>query len=83
MIDNDAVIFGILMSILGLVFYTSNLNSKFWKNFYTIFPVILVCYFFPSFFNSAGIIDSSDSNSRLYNVLAYMLRSLFNTAYGL
>ena len=62
MIDNDAVIFGILMSILGLVFYTSNLNSKFWKNFYTIFPVILVCYFFPSFFNSAGIIDSSDSN---------------------
>ncbi len=62
MIDNDAVIFGILMSLLGLVFYTSNLNSKFWKNFYTIFPVILVCYFFPSFFNSAGIIDSSDSN---------------------
>ena len=62
MIDNDAVIFGILMSILGLVFYTSNLNSKFWKNFYTIFPVILVCYFFPSFFNSADIIDSSDSN---------------------
>ena len=62
MIDNDAVIFGILISILGLVFYTSGLNSKFWKNFYTIFPVILVCYFLPSFFNSTGIIDSSNSN---------------------
>ena len=62
MITNDAVIFGILITILGLVFYTSNLNSKFWKSFYTVFPVILVCYFFPSFFNSTGIIDSSNSN---------------------
>ena len=62
MITNDAVIFGILITILGIVFYTSNLNSKFWKSFYTVFPVILVCYFFPSFFNSTGIIDSSNSN---------------------
>ena len=62
MITNDAVIFGILITILGVVFYTSNLNSKFWKSFYTVFPVILVCYFFPSFFNSTGIIDSSNSN---------------------
>ena len=62
MITNDAVIFGILITILGIVFYTSNLNSKFWKRFYTVFPVILVCYFFPSFFNSTGIIDSSNSN---------------------
>ncbi len=62
MITNDAVIFGILLAILGLVFYTSASSSKFWKSFYTIFPVILICYFLPSFFNSVGIIDSSESN---------------------
>lgn len=62
MITNDAVIFGILLSVLGLVFYTSASSSKFWKSFYTIFPVILICYFLPSFFNSFGIIDSSESN---------------------
>ena len=48
MITNDAVIFGILITILGIVFYTSNSPSKFWKSCYTDFPVILVCYFFPS-----------------------------------
>ena len=34
MIDNDAVIFGILILILGFVFYTSNLNNIFWKRFF-------------------------------------------------
>lgn len=71
MITNDAVIFGILFSILGLVFLTYNSKSSFWKNFYTFFPVILVCYFLPSFFNSAGIINSDNSN--LYYVASRYL----------
>ena len=62
MITNDAVIFGILFSILGLVFFTYNSKLSFWKKFYTLFPVILVCYFLPSFFNSTGIINSENSN---------------------
>ena len=51
MISNDAVVFGILMVVLGFVFYTSNLKSSFWKKFYTFFPVILLCYFIPSLLN--------------------------------
>ena len=62
MITNDAVIFGILFSILGLVFLTYNSKSSFWKKFYTFFPVILVCYFFPSFLNTTGVINSDNSN---------------------
>ena len=71
MITNDAVIFGILFSILGLVFLTYNSTSSIWKNFYTFFPVILVCYFLPSFLNTTGIINSDNSN--LYYVASRYL----------
>ena len=71
MIDNDAVIFGILILILGFVFYTSNLNNTFWKRFYTFFPVLLVCYFLPSLLNYINLIDSS--NSQLYFVASRYL----------
>ena len=62
MISNDAVVFGILMVVLGFVFYTSNLRSSFWKKFYTFFPVILLCYFIPSLLNSTGIVSPEKSN---------------------
>ncbi len=71
MIDNDAVIFGILILILGFVFYTSNLKNIFWKRFYTVFPVLLVCYFLPSLLNYLKLIDSS--NSQLYFVASRYL----------
>ena len=71
MIDNDAVIFGILILILGFVFYTSNLNNTIWKRFYTFFPVLLVCYFLPSLLNYLELIDSS--NSQLYFVASRYL----------
>ena len=62
MISNDAVVFGILMVVLGFVFYTSNLKSSFWKKFYTFFPVILLCYFIPSLLNTTGIVSPEKSN---------------------
>ena len=61
-IENDAVIFGFLLIILGVVFYTSNLKSLFWKKFYTFFPVILLCYFIPSLLNTTGIVSPEKSN---------------------
>jgi uncharacterized membrane protein len=62
MISNDAVVFGILMVVLGFVFYTSSLRSSFWKKFYTFFPVILLCYFIPSLLNTTGIVSPEKSN---------------------
>jgi len=62
MISNDAVVFGILMVVLGFVFYTSNLKSSFWKKFYTFIPVILLCYFIPSLLNTTGIVSPEKSN---------------------
>lgn len=71
LITNDAVIFGILMLMLGLVFHTSSLDSPFWKKFYTYVPALLVCYFLPSVLNSLGIINPSES--RLYFVASRYL----------
>lgn len=52
----DTIVFGILMMLLGFVFYTSNSDSGFWKKFYTIFPALLMCYLLPSILSSLDII---------------------------
>ncbi len=62
LITNDAVIFGILMLMLGFVFYTSSLDSPFWKKFYTYVPALLVCYFLPSILKALGLVNPSESN---------------------
>ena len=62
MITNDAFLFGILALILGGVFYTSTSDNRFWKKFYGLVPVLLVCYFLPSLLNSFGLVDLEQSN---------------------
>jgi uncharacterized membrane protein len=53
-ITSDAVTFGLLISLLALIFYTSTLPA--FKKFYSIIPGLLLCYFLPSVFTSLGII---------------------------
>ncbi len=62
LITNDAIVFGLLMVLLGFVFYTSESEHPFWKKFYGVVPTVLVCYFLPSVFNSLGIISGAESN---------------------
>ena len=54
-ITDDAVVLGLLVSCLGLIFYTSQLKSL--KTFYKIIPALLLCYLIPSLFSTAGIIS--------------------------
>lgn len=56
-IQNDAVVLGILLLILALVFKTSGQSTSFWKKFYTVVPALLLCYFLPSLLNSLQIIS--------------------------
>lgn len=53
LITNDAVVLGILLSILGMIFYTSKADG--FKKFYNIIPALLLCYFLPSIVTSLGI----------------------------
>ena len=71
LLNNDAVIFGILMILLAIIFKTSSNESPKWKKFYTIVPMILLCYFLPSLLNTFGLIDAE--SSRLYFVASRYL----------
>ncbi len=67
-VTNDAVVLGILVSILAFVFYTTSSSHPFWVKFYKTVPALLICYFLPSVLNSAGIIDGE--KSQLYPVIS-------------
>lgn len=48
---NDAVVLGLLFSVLALIFYTERSKNPFWKKFYTYVPALLLCYFIPALLN--------------------------------
>lgn len=74
LITNDAVVLGLLISILAFVFTTARSKNNFWKIFYKFVPALLLCYFIPSLFNSFGIINGDQS--KLYFVASrYLLPS--------
>jgi uncharacterized membrane protein len=75
---NDAVVFGILICTLSLVFWTSGLNHPFWKKFYGIVPPLLLCYFLPALLHwPLGLISGEEyadgSKSQLYFVASNYL----------
>ena len=55
LITNDAVVFGILVGLLLLVFKTAELKT--FSKFYKVIPALLLCYFLPSIFSTLGIIS--------------------------
>ncbi len=61
-ITNDAIVFGLLMTILMVIFKTSSSSKQVFVKFYKYVPALLLCYFIPSIFNSMGIIDGEQSN---------------------
>ncbi len=54
---NDAIVFGILMSSLGFVFYTESKTNGFWHRFYKIVPGLFMAYFIPAIFTTTGLIS--------------------------
>ena len=72
LIQNDAVVLGILMVILAVVFGTAASGRPFWKKFYSIVPAILLCYFLPSLLATAGII-SGDVSQMYFVSSRYLL----------
>lgn len=70
-ITNDTVIFGLLAFVVGGVFYTSALENKFLKKFYTFFPPLFICFFLPSIFVNSGMVNIGDS--KVYFVISRYL----------
>jgi uncharacterized membrane protein len=65
-IQNDAAILGLLAATLGLVFWTSGLEQRFFRALYRYVPPLLLCYFIPALYNTFGLIDGE--RSQLYFV---------------
>src|SRR5690606_37588780 len=61
LLEDNAAVLGILMIVLGLVFYTASLKNKYLVKFYSVIPPLLLCYFVPGLLNSANIIDGESS----------------------
>lgn len=54
---DDTIVFGLLMLILGFVFYTSSRKKGIWPKFYTVIPSLFMVYFLPAILTSLGIIS--------------------------
>lgn len=64
--SNNAIVFGLLVLVLGLVFVTSSSERPGWQKFYRFVPPLLLCYFLPAFLNwPLGLI--SGEGAPLYN----------------
>ncbi|MCI2963086.1 MULTISPECIES: DUF819 domain-containing protein [Shewanella] len=61
MISSDLEIGLFLGFLLCGLFYTHTSSIKFFKNFYRIFPLMLMCYALPAIFSSLHFIDASNS----------------------
>lgn len=55
LITSDAVVLGILIGLLALIFKATTLPQL--KGFFKYIPALLLCYFLPSVFNTLGIIS--------------------------
>ena len=64
---DDRIVFGILMGVLALIFYTASLKG--WKKFYTFIPALFLCYFLPAVLTTTGIISAEYSG--LYTMAKY------------
>ncbi|MBR9922430.1 MAG: DUF819 family protein [Bacteroidetes bacterium] len=48
---NDAVVLGLLLIVLAVIFYTAGLKKPAWQRFYRFVPALLLCYFLPALLN--------------------------------
>ena len=65
MFADDKIVFGLLMGILALIFYTSAKKGK-WEKFYRFIPALFLCYFIPGLLSSFNIISAEYSD--LYTI---------------
>ena len=71
LIQNDAVVVGLLAATLGAIFWTTESPHPFWRRFYRIVPALLLCYAMPALYNTLGLIDGG--TSQIYPVVSRYL----------
>lgn len=72
MISELPLAFGLLMAVVGIIFYTAGIDHPFWKKFYAIMPAIVLCCFIPAGLNTAGVF-ADGVGSQIYRFAATYL----------
>lgn len=68
---NDAVVLGLLIIVLALIFHTASLATRGWRKFYGIVPSLLLCYFVPALLNwPLGLIAPHWFDSGILDLIA-------------
>ncbi|WP_415926695.1 DUF819 domain-containing protein [Denitratimonas tolerans] len=68
LITNDIVVFGLIAATLGLIFWAASGPTPFLQRFFKIVPALLLCYFIPAIYNTAGVLDGTVT--KVYNPIA-------------
>ena len=55
--ESDTIVFGVLMLVLGLIFFTSAKKSGAWSKFYKIVPALFMAYCIPALLTTFGLIS--------------------------
>ena len=79
LLSNNAVVFGLLMGVLALVFYTSHHPSPILKQIYKFVPALLLCYFVPAILNSVGVIDGENVQRLVFRGFPLSIADQFGT----
>ncbi|SUO97441.1 DUF819 domain-containing protein [Suttonella ornithocola] len=73
LITNDGMAFGVIMLVLGLIFYTSSKQSGFWEKFYRHIPALLLCYFLPGLLTTTNVVSAESGDKIYYIASRYLL----------
>mgnify|MGYP001366955036 CR=1 FL=1 len=57
LITEDSIIFGLLMVVLALIFFTESKKNGFWYKFYKVVPSLFMAYMIPALFTTFGWIS--------------------------
>lgn len=69
--SNDAIVLGILMTILSVIFYTS--HQERYRVFYRFVPALFLCYFIPALFSWPLGIISAETTQLYFMASRYLL----------
>lgn len=68
--SNDAIVLGILLTLLAFIFTTSQSKAAFWQRFYRVAPPLLLCYFLPALLHwPLGLIANDWYEAGLWDTL--------------
>lgn len=70
---HDAIVLGILLTVLAVIFVTASSSRPFWQKFYRFVPALLLCYFVPALLNWPLNLISGEHTQLYYVASRYLL----------